>query len=91
MSATAASPDPLGLHAGQPVRRLANRAIRDHAAELRVPDHEFVDFMCECGDLGCREVVVLRLRDFDELSEAGSINAHDSPGLGTTARTPTRL
>ncbi len=76
MSATAASPDPLGVHAGQSIRRLANRAVRDSAAELRVPFHERVDFMCECGDLRCKEVVSLRLHDFDRFSEPGSITAH---------------
>ena len=76
MSATAASPDPLGVHAGQSIRRLANRAVRDSASELGVPDDEQVDFMCECGDLRCTDVVSLRLGDFDRFSEPGSISAH---------------
>ena len=86
MSATAALPDPLGVRAGQSVRRLANRSIRDQAADLRAPDHEFADFMCECGDLGCRELVTLRLSDFDELTDAGSVNAHQSCGTSTTGK-----
>jgi hypothetical protein len=76
MSATASTPDPLGVHAGQSIRRLANRSVRDSARELRVPDDEYVDFMCECGDLRCTEVVTLKLGDFHQFTEPGSISGH---------------
>jgi hypothetical protein len=76
MSATSASIDPFDLRAGQSIRRLANRSVRESAAELRVPDTETADFICECGDLNCKQVVTLKLRDFDRLTGPGSINAH---------------
>jgi hypothetical protein len=44
--------------------------------ELNVPDDEPVEFMCECGDLRCTEVVTLTLGDFEQFSEPGSISAH---------------
>ena len=87
MSATSASPDLLGVHAGQSIRRLANRAVRDSAAALRVPDDEIVDFMCECGDLNCKEVVGLELGDFDRFTEPGSIHAHGHEGAPATTAT----
>lgn len=86
MSATTASSDPLGVHAGQSIRRLANRSVRESAAELRVPDDETIDFMCECGDLRCTEVVSLKLSDFDRFTDPGSISAHPDHGTADWGR-----
>jgi hypothetical protein len=77
MSATSASLDPFGVAAGKSIRRLANRSIHDRAVQLRVADDVEVEFVCECGDLNCREVVSLRLLEFDRLKKPGSVTAHE--------------
>ena len=85
MSATSAPLDPFAVEAVKSVRRLVNRSIHDSAVELRVADDVELEFVCECGDLNCKEIVSLRLREFDRLTRPGSLTAHQGDG-GTSER-----
>jgi len=75
MSAAPVSTEEVADAAGRRVRRYVNESIR--AAAIRLGD-EFAmwEFMCECGDLGCNETVVLPLSAFDRASEPGAVSAH---------------
>jgi hypothetical protein len=75
VSAAAVSTEELADAAGRRVRRYVNVSI--HAAAVRLGD-EFAlwEFMCECGDLGCNETVVLSVSAFDRASEPGAVSAH---------------
>ena len=78
MSATSAPLDPFAVQAAKSIRRLVNRAIYDSAAQLRVADDVELEFVCECGDLNCKEIISLRVIEFDRLSKPGSVTAHQS-------------
>ena len=64
------------LDEGSPLasRRFMNDAIRDAAARFDDADAYF-DFLCECGDTSCRNLVKLTLSAY-ATSTPGSINAH---------------
>jgi len=55
-----------GSHA---ILREVNERIRDLAREK--PDAETWEFICECGDLECREPVVLTLAEYDHRRNGG--------------------
>lgn len=89
MSATTAPLDPFGVQAAKSIRRLVNRSIHDRAVELRVADDAALEFFCECGDLNCKEIVSLRLIEFDRLTKPGSVAAHECVET-VSGRTATR-
>ena len=57
------------------LRRFANNSIRDVAARQAREASALFEFMCECGDLRCRQIVELTLPDYDTRSP-GSVLAH---------------
>jgi hypothetical protein len=57
------------------VRRFVNDSIRDTAERFGGDSETVYDFVCECGDLRCRQLVSLTLAEYDE-SEAGSVQTH---------------
>jgi hypothetical protein len=48
-------------------------------------------FICECGDLRCKEQIELPVDQFDPLSPAGSIVAHVSDDCESDHRPPPAL
>jgi len=54
------------------VRRFVNDSIRKLAVQNGMPSF---DFVCECGDLRCREFVTLSIEEYDS-SWPGSLLAH---------------
>lgn len=54
------------------VRRLVNDANRKIAVEN---GQATFHFLCECGDLGCRERIALPIVAYDSM-DAGSVRAH---------------
>ncbi len=56
------------------VRRLVNDSIRDGGA-FRADTVTSYEFLCECGDLRCRELVSLTVTQYDALEE-GTVVAH---------------
>ena len=67
-------------------RRLVNDSIRDIACRFDPDGGSRFDFLCECGDLQCRELVGLTLREYD-VSAAGSVIGHP-PVENDVARVP---
>jgi hypothetical protein len=56
------------------MRRLVNDEIRGVGAGL--PDDEApFEFLCECGNLRCRQNVTLTLAEYDA-SQPGGVSAH---------------
>jgi hypothetical protein len=53
------------------------RSSNDHIAERAVRLHfvSRVPMLCECGDPGCRSIVLVGLDRYAELREAGSVVA----------------
>lgn len=71
-------PSPGAAHGSEDavsVRRLVNDAIAD-AAEWFDEGATVFEFLCECGDLGCRRFVRTTLADY-RASTPGSIVCHD--------------
>lgn len=66
---TGLSPTPLATVVE--VRRFVNDSIRklEHGRAT-------IDFVCECGDLRCRELVMLTPQEYDS-TDAGSVLAHE--------------
>jgi hypothetical protein len=58
------------------VRRFCNDSIYKVAEGLDDPGGASFDFLCECGDLRCRQYVQLTLAEYRE-REPGSVTAHD--------------
>jgi hypothetical protein len=56
-------------------RRFANDSIRDMAVRQQRDASAIYDFLCECGDLGCRQLVELTLTDYAALPP-GSVLGH---------------
>ena len=57
------------------VRRLANDSIRDTALRFGDDSATVYEFLCECGDLGCPQLVELTLAEYEE-SRVGLVRAH---------------
>jgi hypothetical protein len=57
------------------VRRLANDTIRDTALRFGDDSATVYEFLCECGDLACLQLVELTLAEYEE-SRAGLVRAH---------------
>jgi len=57
------------------LRRFANNSIRDVAARQIRDASAIVEFLCECGDLRCRELVGLTLAEY-ETHQPGAVRAH---------------
>jgi hypothetical protein len=57
------------------LRRFANDSIRDVAARSQRDASTVLEFLCECGDLRCRQLVKLTLGDFGARTP-GSVRAH---------------
>jgi len=54
------------------VRRLVNDANRKIAVEN---GQAAFHFLCECGDLGCQQRILLAIAAYDSM-DAGSVRAH---------------
>jgi hypothetical protein len=75
MSVTGSQPSDLQFDSAVDVRRFVNDSIKDTAERFGGDSATIFDFLCECGDLRCRQVVKLTPAEYDE-SEAGSVRAH---------------
>ena len=72
--------DQLARAAGQKVRRYVNESVYRTALDAGANELAVRDFVCECGDLECSELVCMPLSSFDESSRPGSIVGHgDEP------------
>ena len=68
--------DELARAGGRQIRRYVNESLSRAAKEAGASELEPCDFLCECGQLSCTEVVRMPRSSFDESSEPGSIVAH---------------
>jgi hypothetical protein len=76
MSTTAYSPNrESGTDAAIAVRRFVNDEIARVAADFDRIDGSVFDFLCECGDLACRQDVQMTLAEY-RFSRAGSVVRH---------------
>ena len=66
------------------VRRFANDSIRDVARRCGADPETVYEFMCECGDLRCRQLVLLTVAAYDA-SEPGSVRHHTPKCLASPA------
>jgi hypothetical protein len=57
------------------LRRFANNSIRDVAVRQGRDSTAIFEFLCECGDLRCRQLVELTLSDY-RATPPGSVLAH---------------
>ena len=57
------------------VRRFVNDSIKDTAQRLGGDSATVYEFVCECGDLRCWQLVRLTLAEYDG-SDAGFVRAH---------------
>lgn len=57
------------------IRRLVNTSIHDTAKRLAVNGDTSFDFVCECGDLRCTELITLTLAEY-ERRHPGTVVAH---------------
>ena len=66
---------------GRKVRRYINESTYRAALAQGAGENNMLRFMCECGHVDCRDLVPLRLVDFDECSRPGAIVAphHEAP------------
>jgi len=75
MSITGYPPTDAAFNSAVAVRRFANETIKDTAQRFGDDSATVYEFLCECGDLRCRELVKLTLAEYDE-SDAGFVRAH---------------
>lgn len=57
--------DELADHGARVVRRTVNEAIHSEALLRGLDPETRLEFVCECGSLGCGETIPLRLSAFD--------------------------
>lgn len=76
MTTTEISPDAYGRSAATSVRRFANDSVAEIAERLDDGDGSAFEFICECGDLGCREMVAMTLTEY-RTRKPGSVVGHD--------------
>jgi hypothetical protein len=51
------------------VRRFVNDSIREKAERLLSDPSTIYEFVCECGDLGCRKFIPMTLAQYDRSRE----------------------
>jgi hypothetical protein len=76
ISNASSTADDLARAGGRKVRRYVNESVYRTAREAGAADLDVRDFVCECGDLSCSELVSLPLWHFDESPSPGSITGH---------------
>lgn len=64
-----------GAGGAQSIRRFVNDEISAFAATLTIDESTPFQFLCECGDLRCRETIPLTLPSY-RVTSPGSIVAH---------------
>ena len=58
------------------IRRIANDEIAEVGVIFQEPIADQYEFVCECGDLGCKAPVRMTLAEYAE-STPGSVVGHD--------------
>jgi len=75
MSTTGTAPSDAQFASVLDVRRFVNDSIKDTAERFGADSASTYEFVCECGDLRCRQLVKLTLAEYNE-ADAGSVRAH---------------